>query len=174
VIFDNVGGATLDALLPHLARHARIVPCGAISRHDGGPAPLRNWFCLLPGRALMQGFIYLDQRDRFDEIEADLLPRLRSGELRSREHVVKGLTAAPAALEMLFDGRNTGKLLVRVGAASPDLRHRSRLADEGQRAGAGRMRGRGPAAGRCRDRPRDHQAGAVGGQVQQHRGGQAA
>jgi NADPH-dependent curcumin reductase CurA len=43
-------GATLDALLPHLARHARVVLCGAISRHDGGPAPLRNWFCLLPGR----------------------------------------------------------------------------------------------------------------------------
>ena len=41
--------------------------------------------------------------------------RLRNGELRSREHVVDGLTAAPAALEMLFDGRNTGKLLVRVG-----------------------------------------------------------
>ena len=80
-----------------------------------GPAPLRNWFYLLPGRARMEGFIYMDHRDRFDEIEADLLPRLRNGELRSREHVVEGLTAAPAALEMLFDGRNTGKLLVRVG-----------------------------------------------------------
>jgi NADPH-dependent curcumin reductase CurA len=117
VIFDNVGGATLDALLPHVALNARVVLCGAISRHDSerGPAPLRNWFYLLPGRARMEGFIYMDHRDRFDEIEADLLPRLRNGELRSREHVVEGLTAAPAALEMLFDGRNTGKLLVRVG-----------------------------------------------------------
>jgi hypothetical protein len=57
----------------------------------------------------------MDHQDRFDEIEADLLPRLRKGELRSREHVVEGLTVAPEALEMLFDGRNTGKLLVRVG-----------------------------------------------------------
>jgi Putative NADP-dependent oxidoreductases len=63
----------------------------------------------------MEGFIYMDHEARFDEIEADLLPRLRNGELRSREHVVEGLTAAPAALQMLFDGTNTGKLLVRVG-----------------------------------------------------------
>jgi NADPH-dependent curcumin reductase CurA len=117
VIFDNVGGATLDALLPHVALNARVVLCGAISRHDGsrGPAPLHNWFYLLPGRVRMEGYIYMDHQDRFDEIEADLLPRVRKGELRSREHVVEGLTAAPEALEMLFDGRNTGKLLVRVG-----------------------------------------------------------
>ena len=103
--------------LPHLAVNARVVLCGAISRHDGsrGPAPLHNWFHLLFNRVRMEGFIYMDHEARFDEIEADLLPRLRDGELRSREHVVEGLTAAPAALHTLFDGTNTGKLLVRVG-----------------------------------------------------------
>lgn len=117
VIFDNVGGEMLDALLPHLAVNARVVLCGAISRHDRGrgPDPLHNWFHLLFNRVRMEGFIYLDHEARFDEIEADLLPRLRNGELRSREHVVEGLTAAPAALHTLFDGTNTGKLLVRVG-----------------------------------------------------------
>ncbi|GAA1277496.1 NADP-dependent oxidoreductase [Planotetraspora silvatica] len=117
VIFDNVGGTTLDALLPFVAVNARVVLCGAISRYDGGrgPAPLHNWFHLLPNRVRMEGFIYMDHEARFDEIEADLLPRLRNGELRSREHVVEGLTAAPAALHTLFDGTNTGKLLVRVG-----------------------------------------------------------
>jgi NADPH-dependent curcumin reductase CurA len=107
----------LDALLPYVAVNARVVLCGAISRHDGsrGPAPLHNWFHLLFNRVRMEGFIYMDHEARFDEIEADLLPRLRDGELRSREHVVEGLTAAPAALHTLFDGTNTGKLLVRVG-----------------------------------------------------------
>jgi NADPH-dependent curcumin reductase CurA len=121
VIFDNVGGAMLDALLPHLAINARVVLCGAISRYDGGrgPEPLYNWFHLLLSRVRMQGFMRMDHEDRFDEIEADLLPRLRNGELRSREHVVEGLAAAPAALGMLFDGTNTGKLLVHV---SHDLR----------------------------------------------------
>jgi NADPH-dependent curcumin reductase CurA len=117
VIFDNVGGEMLDALLPYVAVNARVVLCGAISRHDGsrGPAPLHNWFHLLFNRVRMEGFIYMDHEARFDEIEADLLPRLRDGALRSREHVVEGLTAAPAALHTLFDGTNTGKLLVRVG-----------------------------------------------------------
>jgi NADPH-dependent curcumin reductase CurA len=117
VVFDNVGGPILDALLPHLALNARVVLCGAISRYQGGPnpVPLYNWFHLLLNRVRMEGFMRMDHEDRFDEIEADLLPRLRNGELRSREHVVEGLDAAPAALGMLFDGTNTGKLLVRVG-----------------------------------------------------------
>ncbi|MDX2702769.1 NADP-dependent oxidoreductase [Streptomyces sp. PA03-6a] len=78
VVFDNVGGATLDALLPHLAVDARVVLCGAISRYDGGrgPGPLHNWFHLLPKRARMEAFIYMDHQARFDEIEADLLPRV--------------------------------------------------------------------------------------------------
>ena len=44
---------TLDALLPHVAVNARVVLCGAISRDEGGrgPAPLHNWFYLLPNRA---------------------------------------------------------------------------------------------------------------------------
>jgi NADPH-dependent curcumin reductase CurA len=116
VIFDNVGGPMLDALLPHPALGARIVLCGAVSRYEGGqgPAPLRNWFHLLPNRARMEGFIYMDHQDRFDEIEADLLLRVLRGELRSREHVIEGLSSAPFALDKLFDGSNTGKLLVRV------------------------------------------------------------
>jgi NADPH-dependent curcumin reductase CurA len=117
VIFDNVGGAMLDAMLPQLAVNARIVLCGAISRYasDQGPAPLRNWFHLLTSRARAEGFIYMDHEHRFAEIEADLLLMIRRGQIRSREHVVNGLQAAPEALRMLFDGANTGKLLIRVG-----------------------------------------------------------
>jgi NADPH-dependent curcumin reductase CurA len=117
VIFDNVGGAMLDAMLPQLAVNARIVLCGAISRYgiDQGPAPLRNWFHLLLSRARAEGFLYLDHEHRFAEIEADLLAMIRRGEISSRDHVVNGLHAAPEALRMLFDGANTGKLLIRVG-----------------------------------------------------------
>jgi len=119
VIFDNVGGAMLDALLPHVAVNARIVLCGAISRYEGGrgPEPLRNWFHLLPNRVRMQGYIYADHEHRFAEIEADILPRIRSGQIQVREQVIDGLHAAPQALRMLFDGANIGKLLVRVGTA---------------------------------------------------------
>ncbi|WP_326565173.1 NADP-dependent oxidoreductase [Amycolatopsis rhabdoformis] len=116
VVFDNVGGAMLDALLPHLAVKARVVLCGAVSRYrEGGPAPLRNWFHLLPNRVRMEGFIYLDHADRFDEVEADLLPRVRAGELRCQEHVLDGLKAAPDGIRLLLTGTNHGKALVKLG-----------------------------------------------------------
>ncbi|WP_405845140.1 NADP-dependent oxidoreductase [Streptomyces sp. NBC_01518] len=115
VVFDNVGGAILDALLPHLAVNARVVLCGAVSRYDkGGPVPLRNWLHLLPNRVRMEGFIYLDHADRFDEIEADLLPRVRAGELRCQEHVIDGLKAAPEGIQILLSGSNNGKVLVKL------------------------------------------------------------
>jgi hypothetical protein len=47
----------------------------------------------------------------------DIAPKIRSGQIRAREQVIDGLRAAPQALRMLFDGANTGKLLVRVGTA---------------------------------------------------------
>ncbi|MFI5610313.1 NADP-dependent oxidoreductase [Amycolatopsis sp. NPDC051903] len=115
VVFDNVGGAILDALLPQLAVNARVVLCGAVSRYAGsGPVPLRNWFHLLPNRVRMEGFIYLDHQDRFDVAEADLLPRVRRGELRCQEHVIDGLKAAPDGIRLLLTGTNNGKVLVKL------------------------------------------------------------
>ena len=39
--FDNVGGEILDAALAHLARHARVVICGAISQYNATGAMTR-------------------------------------------------------------------------------------------------------------------------------------
>ncbi|GAA3049656.1 NADP-dependent oxidoreductase [Pseudonocardia yunnanensis] len=118
VLFDNVGGAILDALLPHMAVNARVVLCGAVSRYDKsrGPVPLYNWFHLLPNRVRMEGFIYMDHKDRFAEIEADLLPRVRRGELRCQEHILDGLKAAPEGIQVLLSGSNNGKVLIRLGS----------------------------------------------------------
>ncbi len=119
VVFDNVGGAILDALLPQLAVNARVVLCGAVSRYDRdgrGTVPLYNWFHLLPNRVRMEGFIYLDHKDRFDEVEADLLPRVRRGELRCQEHIIDGLKAAPDGIQVLLNGSNNGKVLVNLSS----------------------------------------------------------
>ena len=114
VVFDNVGGSMLDALLLHIASNSRIVLCGAISRYKAEPDVLKNWFQLLVRRGLMQGFIYRDQLSRIAEAEADVLPRLERGEIQYRDHVIEGLEKAPQALGMLFDGTNQGKIIVRV------------------------------------------------------------
>jgi NADPH-dependent curcumin reductase CurA len=45
---------------------------------------------------------------------------VREGRLKYREDIVDGLEAAPAALIGLFEGKNFGKMLVRV-APDPTL-----------------------------------------------------
>lgn len=117
VYFDNVGGWILDAVLHRLAMHGRVALCGAISvynddRKPPGPA---NYLDLITTRGRMEGFNTFDHWDRFDEITGQLARWVAEGRLISRETVVEGLDAAPDALRLLFEGGNTGKLLVHVG-----------------------------------------------------------
>ncbi len=114
--FDNVGGPILDACLAQLAMRGRVVLCGAISLYNAespppGPA---NYLNLLIKRGRMEGFIILDYLDRFPEAQADMFGWVAEGKVRSAEHVVDGLEHAPEALNLLFTGGNTGKVIVRL------------------------------------------------------------
>jgi NADPH-dependent curcumin reductase CurA len=119
VFFDNVGGEALETALARLARGGRIVLCGAVSQYNatsagGGPA---NYMQLLVARGSMTGFVIFDYADRYAEGVAQLAKWLRSGELRSREHVVAGdVTDFPDVLLTLFRGENTGKLVLALPA----------------------------------------------------------
>jgi hypothetical protein len=114
VYFDNVGGEILDAVLTRLARGARIVICGAVSQYNEtrvkGPA---NYLMLLVARATMAGMVVFDYEDRYPEAIAELAGWLQAGQLVSREHVVRGTVGDfHDVLLMLFDGANTGKLVL--------------------------------------------------------------
>jgi NADPH-dependent curcumin reductase len=116
VYFDNVGGATLDAALAHLARNARIGICGAISQYNAtegvtGPA---NYLSLLVNRARMEGFVVFDYAPRYGEAVTELAAWLKSGQLKTREDIVDGLGTFPETLLKLFKGENLGKLVLRV------------------------------------------------------------
>jgi NADPH-dependent curcumin reductase CurA len=116
VYFDNVGGEILDTALRNLAMHARVVICGAISQYNAteppkGPA---NYLALLVQRARMEGFLVMDFQSRYGEAQAELGRWITEGKLHYREDVVEGLENAPRALLRLFDGSNTGKLMVKI------------------------------------------------------------
>jgi hypothetical protein len=116
VYFDNVGGETLDTVLSLINLRARIVVCGLISQYNAtavppGPKNLPN---LLVKRARMEGFIVLDHLDQAEKAAADLVRWHLAGKLQYRLDVVHGLEQAPLAVNRLFDGTNTGKLVVRV------------------------------------------------------------
>jgi NADPH-dependent curcumin reductase CurA len=116
VFFDNVGGELLDTVLRRLAMHARVVLCGDISTYDGDVAPttLHNVRYLMGKRARMEGFNTLDHWDHYGEAAAQLASWLADGSLKTREHVLEGLDAAPEALVRLFKGDHLGKLVVRL------------------------------------------------------------
>ena len=114
--FDNVGGPILDACLAQLALRGRIVLCGAISGYNDrgaakGPA---NYANLIIKRGRMEGFLILDYFDRLDEGRAEVAGWLAEGKIKSSEHIVEGLENAPEALNLLFTGGNTGKVIVAV------------------------------------------------------------
>jgi NADPH-dependent curcumin reductase len=115
VYFENVGGAVFGAVLRLLNLNARIPLCGLIADYNATKMPLGpNLRPLLTKRALMKGFIVTDHNDRAPAFLKDCSQWLREGLVKYREDIVDGLEHAPSALLKLFDGRNFGKLIVRV------------------------------------------------------------
>ncbi|WP_216892899.1 NADP-dependent oxidoreductase [Nocardia alni] len=113
VFFDNVGGAALEAALNRLARGARIVLSGAVSQYNDAPRGPANYMQLLVARASMTGFVIFDYAERYPEGVAHLSEWLRTGQLRSHEHIVRGgIEDFPATLLELFNGGNRGKLIL--------------------------------------------------------------
>jgi len=118
VYFDNVGGRVLEAVLPLMNLHGRVVCCGAVSQYDtGSPAPGPSGVpgLLVVKRLRMEGFIVLDSVAEWPRAEAELAARVASGELKVLEEVIDGLESAPGALIGLLAGDNVGKRMVRVG-----------------------------------------------------------
>jgi NADPH-dependent curcumin reductase CurA len=118
VYFDNVGGWITDAVIPLIKLRARIVICGTIAQYDGGldapdlaPRFLQH---MLFKRASIQGILARDYLHRMDEMRATIAPWLRSGQVVLPETVIHGFERLPAALGALFEGKNTGKMLVAV------------------------------------------------------------
>ena len=125
VYFDNVGGATLDAVLAHMAVGCRIALCGAMSQYDlSDPSEaygVRNLPLMLWRRARIEGYVVPDFADRFAEFDDVLRQAWADGGLRGRSHVVAGLENAATAVRINLDGSNRGKVMVRVGEPSAPL-----------------------------------------------------
>jgi NADPH-dependent curcumin reductase CurA len=114
--YDNVGGDILDICLAQLAMRGRIVLCGAISIYNekSRPPGPRHIFNLIIKRGRMEGFLVLDYLDRFLEAQIDMVGWLAEGKVKHAEHLVEGLEYAPDALNLLFTGGNTGKVIVKL------------------------------------------------------------
>jgi NADPH-dependent curcumin reductase CurA len=117
IYFDNTGGDILQAALFQMNNKGRIVCCGNLSQYNAErpePGPMGVPGLMVVKRLRMEGFIVMDYFDTRDQAEEKLVQWLRKGQLKSAEDIVDGLERAPLSLAQMFQGRNRGKLLVRV------------------------------------------------------------
>lgn len=121
VYFENVGGKVWDAVFPLLNDFARVPVCGLISQYNAlpqaeqGPDKLALVMRDVLKKSLtIRGFI---QRE-FAALRPDFLREagkwIEDGRLRYREDIVDGLERAPTAFIDLLQGRNFGKLVIKV------------------------------------------------------------
>lgn len=116
VYFDNVGGPISDAVLFNINKFARMVICGAISVYNNTELPksVSVQPFLIKNSALMQGFIVSNFQDKFPEAIKALSIWLAEDKLTYSETIVEGFENIPQAFIDLFDGKNKGKMVVKI------------------------------------------------------------
>jgi hypothetical protein len=117
VVFDNVGGALLDAAIFNIALRGRIALCGSIStgyRPERPEVGLHYYQLLTTRRARMEGFLVSDFASRYAEARGRLLDWYRDGLIHVQHDVLTGLDRAPEGLRRLFEGGNLGKQLLHL------------------------------------------------------------
>jgi NADPH-dependent curcumin reductase len=122
IYWENVGGAVFEAVLPLLNPFSRVPVCGMIAHYNATSLPegpnkipilMRQ---VLTNRILIRGFIVFDFADQEGEFLDAVSGWIRDGSLQYREDMVDGLENAVAAFQGLLEGKNFGKLVVRVGS----------------------------------------------------------
>ncbi len=116
VYFDNVGGPVTDAAFANLAQWGRVAICGQISQYnlteeEYGPRSLRH---LLVNQASVEGFLVFRFTQKYPVAMRRMARWIKEGKLRYREDRVEGLENAPEAFIGLLQGKNFGKLVVKV------------------------------------------------------------
>jgi len=122
VYFENVGGKVFETVSPLFNDFARIPVCGIISAYNATELPpgpnltpllMRD---ILVKRLTFRGFIVWDYASQEKEALTELANWIKEGKLHYREDIVDGLENAPEAFIGLLEGKNFGKLVVRVSS----------------------------------------------------------
>ncbi|MEO8448224.1 MAG: NADP-dependent oxidoreductase [Gemmatimonadota bacterium] len=114
--FENVGGDQLEAALACSKTFARIVLCGLIANYNAtSPAPgPSNFRDVLTKRLRIQGMIVTDHAKRRPDFLRDMSDWIKTGKMKWTETIVEGLERTPEAFAGLFEGRNLGKMVVKI------------------------------------------------------------
>lgn len=116
IYFDNVGGEISDAVLANINKYARLPVCGAISLYNNTKPAIgpRLQPILLTMSATMRGFIVSDFSEKFPAAIKQLSKWLKEEDITYIETIVEGFDNIPQAFIDLFEGKNEGKMIVKV------------------------------------------------------------
>ncbi|PYF80949.1 hypothetical protein DFP75_10539 [Marinomonas alcarazii] len=115
LFFENTGGTAQGPIFERMNPHGRIAVCGLIAEYqkeEASPGP--SWIGIIKRRLTIQGFTMPDHFHRIPEYGQALGAMLGKGELKYRAHVIEGIESATSGINLLFEGKNTGKLIVKL------------------------------------------------------------
>ena len=116
VYFENVGGEHLTAALNNMKDHGRIAVCGMIAQYNDttptpGPANLAQ---IIMKKLKIEGFIVFEHWAHYPEFAKQMGQWLAEGKVTAEQTVYEGLSNAPDAFIGLFEGKNRGKMVVKL------------------------------------------------------------
>jgi NADPH-dependent curcumin reductase CurA len=116
VYFENVGGEHLSAALDNMNDHGRIAVCGMISQYnDTAPTPgPSNLAMIIMKKLRMEGFIVFEHWAHYPEFAKAMGQWLATGAVKAEQTIYEGLASAPDAFIGLFEGKNRGKMVVKL------------------------------------------------------------
>lgn len=117
VLFDNVGNAMIDTVIPLMRMNGRIIVSGQVADYNIALEDrhgIKNTTEFIGSRLSMQGLVVFDDIPQFSEAQKEIGALIRNGQLIYEEEIIEGLESLPDAFCGLFRGENFGRRLVKI------------------------------------------------------------
>jgi len=112
--FDNVGGDFLESAIYRMKNFGKIVICGRISQMNNPNHSLKNIAHVLVKRLTIKGFLIFDHLNDKEEFNTDMQKWVINNKVIHKETIIKGLENTPQAFIDLLNGKNIGKMLIKI------------------------------------------------------------
>ena len=114
--FDNVGGNFLESAIFRMKNYGKIIICGRISQMNAATAGegLKNMAHVLVKRLTIKGFLIFDHEEDIKDFENAMNEWIKNKQIKWKETIIEGIDNAPQAFIDLLNGKNIGKMLVKI------------------------------------------------------------
>ncbi|MDC0194943.1 NADP-dependent oxidoreductase [Alphaproteobacteria bacterium] len=114
--FDNVGGDFLESTIYRMKNFGKIIICGRISQMNATEASsgLKNIAHILVKRLTIRGFLIFDHLEDTKDFENDMKNWIINKKIKWQETIREGIENSPQAFIDLLDGKNIGKMLIKI------------------------------------------------------------